>query len=332
LNDTAQSKRCEIDAEAAHLVASLSSTPDPARERIAMNWAGQSHLHAIALARAESAWETAARLRAVGPQFDAQQLDAWGAEDSTDHCLAQPTRRRTLLAGMVAASAAGGVATTFALGSRDERYTTDIGTRRSVSLADGSRIDLNTSSIIAVAFETSRRVVRLLQGEAMFDVAHDAERPFYVQVGSSLLRVLGTAFNVRIRAELVELTVSRGAVGVSDGAKMLRTVAAGYGAAIRGGVAETNHLGEAIIRQRTAWQEGVIELDGDTLEQAIAEFNRYRRPPIVLSDNRLAALRVGGRFGTSDSKQFIDAVQQSFPIRMIANKDGSILLTPLPIN
>jgi transmembrane sensor len=171
-----------------------------------------------------------------------------------------------------------------------------------------------------------------LQGEAMFDVAHDAKRPFYVQVGSSLLRVLGTAFNVRIRAELVELTVSRGAVGVSDGAKMLRTVAAGYGAAIRGGVAETNHLGEAIIRQRTAWQEGVIELDGDTLEQAIAEFNRYRRAPIVLSDNRLAALRVGGRFGTSDSKQFIDAVQQSFPIRMIANNDGSILLTPLPMS
>ncbi|RYF03902.1 MAG: hypothetical protein EOO77_30370, partial [Oxalobacteraceae bacterium] len=194
------------------------------------------------------------------------------------------------------------------------------------------RIDLNTGSVITVAFETSRRVVRLLQGEAMFDVAHDAERPFYVHVGGSLLRVLGTAFNVRIRAELVELTVSRGAVGVSDGAKMLRTVAAGYGAAIRGGVAETNHLGEAIIRQRTAWQDGVIELDGDTLEQAIAEFNRYRRAPIVLSDNRLAALRVGGRFGTSDSKQFINAVQQSFRIRMIANNDGSILLTPLPMS
>jgi transmembrane sensor len=109
-------------------------------------------------------------------------------------------------------------------------------------------------------------------------------------------------------------------------------VTAGYGAAIRGGVAETNHLGEAIIRQRTAWQEGVIELDGDTLEQAIAEFNRYRRAPIVLGDNRLAALRVGGRFGTSDSQQFIDAVQQSFPIRMVANDDGSILLTPLPMS
>lgn len=328
MNVTAQSKRSEIDAEAARLVASLSSTPDPARERIAMDWAGQSPLHAIALARAESAWETAGRLRAVAPQGDAVRESS----HPTGHWIAKPTHRRTLLTGLLAASAVGGIATTLALGSRDERYATDIGTRRSVSLIDGSRIDLNTGSIIAVAFETSRRVVRLLQGEAMFDIAHDAQRPFYVQVGDSLLRVLGTAFNVRIRAELVELTVSRGAVGVSDGAKMLRTVAAGYGAVIRGGVAETNHLGEAIIRQRTAWQEGVIELDGDTLEQAIAEFNRYRRAPIVLSDNRLAALRVGGRFGTSDSKQFIDAVQQSFPIRMIANNDGSILLTPLPMN
>ncbi|MBD8620906.1 FecR domain-containing protein [Sphingomonas sp. CFBP 13728] len=327
MNDTtAQSKRSEIDVEAARLVASLSSTPDPARERIAMDWAGQSPLHAIALARAESAWETAGRLRAAAPQGDTARENS----HPTGHWIARPTHRRTLLAGLLAASAVGGIATTLALGSRDERYTADIGTRRSVSLTDGSRIDLNTGSVIAVAFEASRRVVRLLQGEAMFDVAHDAERPFYVQVGGSLLRVLGTAFNVRIRAELVELTVSRGAVGVSDGAKMLRTVAAGYGAAIRGGVAETNHLGDAVVRQRTAWQEGVIELDGDTLEQAVAEFNRYRHAPIVLGDNRLAALRIGGRFGTSDSAQFIAAVQQILPVRMVANVDGSILLTPLP--
>ncbi|WP_139226867.1 FecR family protein [Sphingomonas sp. OK281] len=325
---TADTNRCQIDADAARLVASLSSTPDPARERIAMDWAGQSPLHAIALARAESAWETAGRLRAVTPQGDAVRGDS----HPTAHWIATPTHRRTLLAGLLAASAVGGIATTLALGSRDARYTTDIGTRRSVSLTDGSRIDLNTGSVIAVAFETSRRVVRLLQGEAMFDVAHDAERPFYVQVGGSLLRVLGTAFNVRIRAELVELTVSRGAVAISKGGRMLRTVAAGYGAAIRGGVAETNHLGEAIIRQRTAWQEGVIELDGETLEQAVAEFNRYRRAPIILGDNRLAALRIGGRFGTSDSTQFIDAVQQSFPVRTVANTDGSILLTPLPGN
>lgn len=145
-----------------------------------------------------------------------------------------------------------------------------------------------------------------------------------------MLRVLGTAFNVRIRAELVELTVSRGAVGISDGVQVLRTVAAGYGAAIRGGVAETNHLGDAVVRQRLAWQEGVIELDGDTLEQAVAEFNRYRNAPIVLGDNRLAALRIGGRFGTSESERFIVALQQSFQIRMVANSDGSILLTPLP--
>ena len=324
---TAESKRCEIDAAAALLVARLASTTDPARERIAMDWAGQSPVHAIALARAENAWDGAARLRAAVPQSDVP-----AANSPADHWIARPARRRTVLAGLLAAGAAGGIATMVSLGPRDARYATAIGVRRSVALADGSRIDMNTDSLIAVAFEAHRRVVRLLQGEAMFDVAHDAERPFYVQVGSSLLRVLGTAFNVRIRAELVELTVSRGAVGVSDGGRMLRTVAAGYGAAIRGGVAETNHLGEAIVRQRTAWQDGVIELDGDTLDQAIAEFNRYRRAPIVLGDNRLAALRVGGRFGTSDSQQFIDAVQQSFPIRMVANDDGSILLTPLPMS
>ncbi len=252
-----------------------------------------------------------------------------GAQGVVAKWAATPTHRRALLAGLLAASAVGGIATTLALGGREQRYATAFGTRRSVALDDGSRIDMNTGSVIAVAFDATRRVVRLLQGEAMFDVAHDARRPFYVQVGDSLLRVLGTAFNVRIRAELVELTVSRGAVGISDGAKVLRTVVAGYGAAIRGGVAETNHLGDAVVRQRLAWQGGVIELDGDTLEQAVAEFNRYRSAPIVLGDNRLAALRIGGRFGTAESERFIDAIQQSFPIRMVANGDGSILLTPL---
>ncbi len=321
-------KRSEIDAEAARLVASLCCTADPTRERIAMQWAGQSHVHAIAFARAESAWEATGRLRAAMPQLDLPPADssrpvrAW---------IATPMHRRTLIASAVAASAIGGIAITLAIGSRDARYTTAIGSRRSVSLTDGSRIDLNTGSSIAVAFEPTRRLVRLIEGEAMFDVAHDALRPFHVQVGDSLLRVLGTAFNVRIRAELVELTVSRGAVGISDGAKILGTVMAGYGAAIRGRVAETNHLGTAVVRQRTAWQEGVIELDGDTLEQAVAEFNRYRRAPIVLGDSRLAALRIGGRFGTSDSDRFIDAIQQSFPVRMVSNVDGSILLTPLPV-
>lgn len=311
-----------MDEDAARLLASLSSTPEPARHAAMMEWAGRSTAHAIALARADHAWESASRLGAA-----AHIIDTHGAGDAAPApAFGSRVRRRTVLTGLVAASAVGGIGTIAALRQRTERFSTDVGHRRSVMLADGTRVDLNTATVLTVSLDTTRRLVRLVSGEAMFDVAHEPRRPFYVEVGASMLRVLGTAFNVRMRDELVELTVARGAVGISDGATVLKTVGAGYGAALRGTVAETGRLDPTIVRQRTAWQEGVIELDGDTLEQAVAEFNRYRSAPIVIGDSRLAAMRIGGRFQTSDSDRFVEAIQQTFPVRAIANADGSVML------
>lgn len=244
--------------------------------------------------------------------------------------------RRALVGGSVAALvvAAIGTATWRYVGDVDLHHTRT-GERRTVTLADGSRIHLNTASAVEVALRKSSRQVRLIKGEALFEVAHDPGRPFLVEAGSARLRAIGTAFNVRIRDSVVELTVTEGVVAVAEAggdakADVRRVdaprVAAGGGAVIGTGAMAPTALDPAILRQRTAWQDGVIELDGETLAQAVAEFNRYRGAPIVIGDPRLANLRVGGRFEVDEADKFLTAVEASFPVQAITGADGSILL------
>jgi transmembrane sensor len=70
----------------------------------------------------------------------------------------------------------------------------------------------------------------------------------------------------------------------------------------------------------------MIELDGESVTQAVDEFNRYRGQPMVIGDQRLAPLRIGGRFRIDESQQFLAALEQSLPIRAVRNSDGSVLL------
>jgi transmembrane sensor len=286
-----------------------------------MRWAAPSPAHAIALARAGVAWQQAGRLRAAPPVMVdeaiaglAGRVEAW-------------LTRRQAIGGLIAGSAVAGAATVAVRSLHSvDRYRTALGQRRSLLLADGSRIELNTATAIEVRLEAKRRLVHLLQGEAMFDIAHDAARPFLVRVGPSLLRVLGTAFNVRLRQDLVELTVSRGEVGVQDGDAPMQRVSAGSGAVIRAGAVAVTPLNRQIVGQRLAWQGGIIVFDGETLAQAVEEFNRYRAQPLVIGESRVAALRIGGRFSTADSAKLVEALQESFPVRAVTAPDHSVIL------
>ena len=176
--------------------------------------------------------------------------------------------------------------------------------------------------------QNDQRFVRMLKGEAHFDVAHNPARPFIVQVGDSTLRAVGTAFNVRLRPELTELTVIEGRVAVRDSGAATRTVAAGSAAAIRGGTVAVTQLAKTQLIQRTGWQTGVIQFDGETLDQAVAEFNRYRRTPIVIGDPQIASIRIGGTFKPGNSEQFVSALKLSFGIRSVGDNGASIILLP----
>lgn len=310
------------DIASVHVVRLLNGADDAERRAIE-DWIDADPRHAVAFARMQAAWEASERLNASPPAMDAattQGAAAWPA-------------RRGFIGGLVAACAVGGVVTGAWLHARDLKlYRTGIGERRTVRLEDGSSVEMNTASTIEVAMRRQRRDVRLVKGEALFTVAHDSARPFYVTAGSARFKAVGTAFNVRIRSQVVELTVTQGVVAVAsieghDQGLAAPHIAAGHGAVVDGDAVAPTALGGDALRQRTAWQSGVLEFNGETLAQAVEELNRYQRHPIVIGDSRIADIRIGGRFQVNEADQFLTAVSSSFPVDVRRTEDGGVLLT-----
>jgi len=281
----------------------------------------------------EAAWDASERLRAAPPPLE---LDTPVGREPPAPAVARASSRRSMMFGAMAAASAAVAATVgWRLLDNVALYRTGIGERRVVALQDGSKVTLNTASTVEVAFTAHERRVRLVRGEALFEVAHDASKPFLVDAGAARFRALGTAFNVRVRSDVVELTVTQGVVAVVAGEAGVAQasaakIVAGGGAVVRSGAVAPTALDDQHLRQRTAWQEGVLEFDGESLAQVVGEFNRYRRQPIVIGDARLESLRIGGRFEVDEADRFLTALTSSFPIEAIATTDGGVLLVEKP--
>lgn len=316
-------ERQAIEAEATRLFLKARTADTDADWAEALAWVAQDPAHGYAFAKAEAAWDLSERLceipgeRVIAPAFP--------VAPAARHL---PTRRIAI--GAMAAGALG-VAATAALWLDDgvDRYRTGVGEKRVVRLADGSVIRLNTDSVVEVALTPGRRSLRLLRGEASFDVAPDKARPFVVSADGASVRAVGTAFTVRLRSDLTEVTVTHGVVAVRDCATAERRVVAGNAAAVRQGAIAVTALARGDIDRRLAWQHGRLSFDGDTLAQAVEEFNRYRATPIVIGDPMLAGVRIGGTFRADRSDDFARALEQSFGIRAVPVADGSLLLVPV---
>jgi len=320
--------RQAIDDQAAAYVARLACGVSPAERHEIYEWVGADPRHAVAFARMEAAWEASERLCAAPPSLEAA---AESDPVSRPGVAAGSNRRRLMFGSLAAASAAVAATVGWRLLDNVELHRTGVGERRVITLADGSRVTLNTASTVELAFTDKARRVRLVRGEALFEVAHDASRPFLVDAGAARFRALGTAFNVRLRSDVVELTVTQGVVGVvaEEGGvdvPVSARIAAGGGAVVRSGAVAPTALDDQRLRQRTAWQEGVLEFDGESLAQVVGEFNRYRQQPIVIGDARLESVRIGGRFEVDEADKFLAALTSSFPIEAIATDDGGVLL------
>jgi transmembrane sensor len=314
--------RDAIEAEAARLLARLNSDPTPQDEAEICEWIDADPRHAVAFARAEAAWEATERLKSAAADVTLPPLAAIVSEEQQRR-LSRNIMVAAAVAVMLFIVAAIVTVRTF---SGVERYQTDIGQMRDIALDDGSVLHLNSDSEAEVRFTDHGRKVRILKGEASFDVAHDPERPFDVEARAALIRAVGTAFNVRMRPSLIELTVTHGTVTVHSGNSVQQRVSAGSGAVIQPRSIALTRLGPKLIDQRTAWREQMVELDGETIDQAAGEFNRYRTAPILIGDTRVSSLRIGGRFRTTDSREFLSALQLSLPIRVVNGEDGSVML------
>lgn len=208
-----------------------------------------------------------------------------------------------------------------------DNYATEVGGYRRVSLSDGSVLQLNTDSRVMVKLTEHSRVVKLLRGEAYFEVAHDARRPFDVMAGNSTVRAVGTAFSVHLRdAERVDVLVAEGRVSVREQGASGRgsqagenpeanevpatsVVEAGQVAAAQSDGIRVASVAPADVARRLGWQSGVLHFKNQSLAEVVTEFNRYNQRKLVIMDERLVTLEVGGSFRTGDLESFVAALR-----------------------
>lgn len=171
-----------------------------------------------------------------------------------------------------------------------------------LSLEDGSEVQLNASSAIAVDFTDRRRTIRLLRGQAFFQVAHAPERPFTVVAGTARVTALGTAFDVRYGDDDTEVTVTENAVQIElDGDRndSIR-VKQGEQAIFDHGKNESVvvPVDELVA---LAWKRGQIAVDNAPLSYVVEEMNRHFHGRIVIASSALADRRVSGTIKVSDT-------------------------------
>ena len=244
----------------------------------------------------------------------------WGRLDRASQ--AEPARRREIrvdrrlvLTGGAAALAAGAAGVWVM--PRGPLYATAIGEVSRVPLADGSGMVLNADSRARVALHDHERRVRLTQGEAWFQVAKDPTRPFVVEAGRVRVRAVGTAFSVRRLGDGAEVMVSEGIVEawlVGAEQTRARLVAGQRARVLEGRPILVEASAVTAVERKLAWRSKQIELDGETLGEAVAEFNRFNRRQIVLADSRLAARRLYGVFHADDPESFARSVALSFGV------------------
>jgi transmembrane sensor len=300
---------------------SRAATPEEAAEFNA--WLDADIRPRVAYLRLESTWQRADRLRDVRPLDRAADADL----------LRAPAPRRpwfmALAAGVVVAVLGGAWA--WQQHFSWQRYETRVGGFSRIVLDDGSVIDLNTNSDVRVRLRGDRREVRLLRGEGRFQVAHDRQRPFTVAAADTAVRAVGTEFSVRLRdGEQVDVLVSEGKVAVASAQVAdAPALVAGDAAVVLKDHVSVSRVEPQALKRRLAWTSGRLEFRGESLAEAVQEFNRYNRRQIRLSAATLNALRVGGSFNATDPESFADALASAFKLEVALDNANEIVLRPL---
>jgi transmembrane sensor len=352
------SDAADIEAQAAAWIARCDARGgDPDPELAA--WLAADPRHRAAYLRLAHAWERTQRLarlrpddRSVDPDLlapprqrshsaRARRRAPRAANDIPRAARSRGTRASRPLLMRSAATAAGLVAAVLIVlwnllpASSTQSYHTGPDGLSRVILADGSVVTMNANTALQVHFTAAKRTLTLLRGEAHFSVTHDVHRPFEVHARDRIVVAVGTAFDVRLDSgHDVEVTVTEGRVALlQDGAAQplagqlsLQTISAGQDALLTTKDVNVGRIDSAEIFRRLAWERRELSFAGQTLSQAVAEFERYTNRKIVIDDPAIATLEIGGSFRALDINSFIAALGRAFGISSRTTTHGTIHL------
>ncbi len=292
-------------------------------------WLAQDARHREAYLALDEAWDVSAGLKHWHPRDGRIDPDLLAP-------FAPPTRPRHPLQIALAASlllVLGSLGGLYFSGPQAERYSTPVGGYERIALGDGSLVQLNTDTVVQASLTDARREIRLLRGEAYFDVAHDARRPFEVVVGNTIARAVGTAFSVRVGVDRqLDLMVTEGRVMLlpkgGEGSRPL--VVAGHSARAKAEEVAVAPVADAEMTRRLAWRSGQLMFDKRPLSEVAEEFNRYNRRQVQIATPGLEALQLTGNFKATDLASFIAAVRSATSARVEETADAVVIRAQQP--
>lgn len=281
-------------------------------------WLAADPAHQEAWRQTVALWD---RMDGAVPALLAQERHAQAADG------AGMSRRRWLQQAAAAALVLGGGAAYLAHAPElYADYTTAVGERRSIALADGSVVDLAPATALSATIDAGRRRLTLHSGEAYFHVAADAARPFVVTAANGEITALGTAFDVKLLPDGVRVAVTEHAVAVAVGRESPVRLTEGYD--LRYGPDGIDSPEPSDAAAVLAWRQDRLFFQDAPLGEVVADLGRYRRGHVLIVGDALRTLPVTGFFHTTQTESALQTIAATLPVRVTRFTDRLIIIRP----
>ncbi len=277
------------------------------------SWLAQSSANRVAYLRVKSGYARTDRLAALQPAKAEGARFAW------------PLLLR--VAASFVAIGVLGTAGAFYLAQQsrpqESTYSTPVGGHEIIRLADGSEIELNTSTTVQLRMEAGKRIAKLARGEAFFKITHDSDHPFMVEAAGHRVMDLGTEFSVRDLANGLEVALLRGKARIESAHENTDQRSAvlvpGDVALATADTMSIRKVNASDLANALGWRRGLLVFHNTTLAEAAAALNRYNSNKLVIADADAAKRTINGTFGTHDVEFFARMTEQVFGLHATSN-------------
>jgi len=276
------------------------------------SWLAETSAHRVAYLRLKSGYARTDRLAALQPAKSEGSRFAW------------PLLLRVAASFVVIGvlGVAGAFYLAHASRPQEAAYSTPVGGHEIIRLADGSEIELNTSTTVQLRMEAGKRIAKLARGEAFFKITHDDDHPFVVEAAGHRVMDLGTEFSVRDDRNGLEVALVQGKARIesANGAADQRSAVLAPGD-VAVATADTMSIRKETasdIANALGWRRGLLVFHNTTLAEAAAALNRYNSNKLVVADAQAAKLTINGTFGTHDVEFFARMAETVFGLHVTA--------------
>ncbi len=287
-------------------------------------WLSAATAHRVAFLRLDQAWQRADRLRALqgaAPAFTPPRAPrgwAWAARPPLRHAAA----------GLGLATLALVLGLNLGKPTQTQNYATERGQRESVTLTDGSKLTLNTATQLRTEVTPQARQVWLERGEAFFDIAHDAKRPFVVHAGKQTVTVLGTKFSLYRDGDKLRVAVLEGRVQVQAEQNRPAVLTRADTALADAGNLLLTKLSPQQLTASLGWLQGKLVFNEVSLAEAARQFNRYGRKQLVIKDDAASRIVIGGVFDAANVEAFARLLHAGFGLQVQVQNEEIQISSP----